>query len=460
MAPPFFLQALSSIALVLFLAGCSRPETLHGPNIVILIADDLGWEDLGAYGNTSVKTPHIDSLASQGLRFDNAFLTTASCSASRASILTGRYPHSNGAMHLHQALPAGEATMARHLRDAGYYTAAVGKWHLGDDAAADFDRPVEDNESASGSRRWLDELRRRPRGRPFFFWLAAHDPHRPFAEDQEDMPPPVTPADVSIPWGFADGPGTRLELAQYLSEVQRFDQRVGEVVSELAAQGVLEETLIIVMSDNGRPFHLGKLTLYDEGIKTPFILYWPARIREPGTRAALLSAVDVAPTLLELAGLHPPDTLQGKTFLPLLDDDSAEIRKHVFAERNWHGRDAHERVVRSEEYLYKVNQHPLHGHCARSQFSQTAAYRELVVARQAGALQGWLQECFESEWPGEELYRIGPAGMIRDNIVAAPEYRGVLESMREVMASWRQATGDADFEPWRPDYGSAGPCSR
>ncbi|MDJ0877819.1 MAG: sulfatase [Halieaceae bacterium] len=440
-----------ALTLVLLVTACEHASgPTAPPNIVIFIADDLGWDDVGAYGNSFIETPNIDALASGGLRFDNAFLTISSCSPSRASILTGRYPHTNGSMHLHQGLPEGEITFARHLRSAGYYTASIGKWHERGYVKKDFDRVVRD-QSASGAEQWLPELRNRPRGRPFFFWLAALDPHRKYDDDEPDLPAPIDPAAIELPWSFVDGPGVREKLAQYYREVQRFDRYVGDVVAYLEEEGEIDNTLIIVMSDNGRPFHVGKMTLYDVGIKTPFILHWPARIESPGVRSQLVSSIDLAPALLQLAGLKPPDAMQGHSLVPLIDGPDVEIRDRIFAERNWHRKDAHERALRTHSYLYKVNQYPLQGHCSQGQYAKTPGHRALEAAVQAGEVDGWLADCFADEWPEEELYLIEAGRQQWQNLAADPAYREVLERYRADMDRWRRETGDTDFEPWVPD---------
>lgn len=434
---------------LLFSVWVSADEGESRPNIVILIADDLGWDDLGAYGNDFVRTPHIDALAEQGLRFDNAFLTTATCSPSRGSILTGRYPHSNGSMHLHQGLPAHEVTVARHLREAGYFTASVGKWHVGRHAGADFDLMIDDRDSRSGAGRWLEVLRDRPADRPFFLWLAARDPHRDYDDDEADLLAPLDEDSIVPPWGFVDDAATRRELAQYYREVERFDYYVGQVVAQLRADKLLDSTVVIVMSDNGRPFHFGKLTLYDDGIKTPFIVHWPAAGVGPGTREGLLSAIDIAPFIMEVAGLEAAPEMQGVSFMPLLLDHQNTLHEEVFAERNWHGRDAHERAVRSREYLYKVNQFPEWGHCYRSQFGSSPAFQSLRTAHENGDLEGWLDACFDPEWPREELYRIEDDRIVWRNLVDSPDHQDALQRYRQKLSAWRKSTDDVDFEPWQ-----------
>ncbi len=421
------------------------------PNIVIMIADDLGWNDIGAYGNRFVQTPNIDGLAAHGLRYDNVFLTSSSCSPSRASILTGRYPHSNGLMHLHQALPATEVTVAQPLGDAGYHTVAVGKWHIGREPKQQFSQ-VREAREGSGTGDWITALRERPENKPFFFWLASRDPHRPWNRADDPTGFPYEPDHVPVPEGMVDGPATRNEVASYLGEVSRFDRDVGRVVAELRAQNVLENTLVIVMSDNGRPFHGGKQLLYDDGIKTPFIVHWPARVGNAGARQQLVSAVDIAPTLLELAGLPALAGMQGVSFAATLTDPDLRARQYIFAERNWHGANAHERVVRSLHWLYKENQYPLHGDCIGNPYAGKPSFREFEQAYQRGELDAIDSACFAVVRPPAELLAVDGSGRaLHDNRIAEPLLSGVTEQMRSVLNEWRRRTGDSNYVPYVPE---------
>jgi arylsulfatase A-like enzyme len=302
------------------------------PNVVVILADDMAWDDCGAFGNARVKTPNIDALARDGMRFDRAFVTASSCSPSRASILTGRYPHSADAEELHWPLPREQVTFVEKLRESGYWAAAAGKWHLGDAAKGRFDVVREANPAGfqlatgkdaktkmtaegagsvqAGCDQWLPILRDRPRDRPFFLWLAALDPHRDYQPGA--IPEPHRPQDVVVPPYLPDVPEVRGDLALYYDEIGRLDRHVGEVLAELDRQGVAGETLILFLSDNGRPFPRCKTTLYDAGIRTPLIARWPGRIAPGGRCGALVSTIDLAPTVLKVVGIEPGPTFQGK----------------------------------------------------------------------------------------------------------------------------------------------------
>ena len=440
------------IALTALLVPASQPAFAgpgdprdEPPNFLILIADDLGWDDVGAYGNNFVATPHIDALARRGLRYDNAFLVTSSCSPSRGSILTGKYPHSNGLVNLHDPLPADQATLGGLLRDAGYYTASVGKWHIGAPPRKQFSKVIDDRDKGSGTSKWIEVLRKRPQRKPFFLWYASRDPHRPHDAPALDPEDSRRPEQINLPEGFVDGPGTRSELLAYYREVERFDRDIGLVMEELARQGVSENTVIIVMSDNGRPFHRGKTTLYDSGIKTPFIVHWPKAIKPGGVRSQLVSMVDLAPTVMELAGVTAPDDMQGVSMVPTLNDPDHVIRDYVFSERNRHGAEAHERAVRSLQYLYKENQYPRHGDCIENGFAYTAAFKEFHAAYLRGELPSYYDDCFATIRPPRELYRVEAGSMVPDNIIDDPGNADVARRLAQVLRQWRLETRDFDY---------------
>ncbi|MBT5926246.1 MAG: sulfatase-like hydrolase/transferase, partial [Verrucomicrobia bacterium] len=203
-----------------FLASSPGIEAADRPNIILIIADDLAWDDSEPYGHTTIRTPNLTRMATAGMRFDRAFLTISSCSASRSSLITGKYPHRTDAEQLHWPLPGNQVTFVELLRKAGYWTAAAGKWHLGNEIKDRFDRIWEADTSGfqlpsgkaaeagkfqetaigdakSGCSDWLTALNARPKDQPFFLWLAALDPHRPYDEGILENPHSVD--DVQLP---------------------------------------------------------------------------------------------------------------------------------------------------------------------------------------------------------------------------------------------------------------------
>lgn len=172
------------------------------PNIVLIIGDDISIDDHGIYGHPNIRTPNVDALARAGMRFDNADLTSSQCSPTRATLITGRYPHNSGAPELHMPVPAGQTMFPKLLKDSGYYTAAIGKWHLGGNVRVAFDRS--EDSGPSGAEKWVPTLRDRPQDRPFFMWFAANDAHRDWQADS--VSPSHLPSDAIVPPYLVDAP--------------------------------------------------------------------------------------------------------------------------------------------------------------------------------------------------------------------------------------------------------------
>lgn len=428
-----------------------------GPNVILFIADDVSWNDLGCTGNPYARTPHLDRLAAQGRRFDAAFLTASSCSPSRSSIVTGRYPHNNGrASELHQPISAHLPWFPRLLRDAGYYTALSGKHHMTTDTPAPGEAPpppafdhVDAGKApgnSGGHAHWVKVVRERPKDRPFFGWFAALDAHRGWDGDDEWRPeygPKHDPARVRVPPFLRDDAVTRADLASYYNEITRFDHHVGLVVAELERQGVLANTLLLVLADNGRAFPRAKTRLHDSGMKTYFLAHWPAGLGRPGQPAAgLVSVIDIAPTVLELAGLPAAPTMQGVSFVPLLKDPAAVVRQHAFSEHNWHDYEAHGRAVRSEGYLYLLNHRPALPWQGPADSVRSPSHQALRAAREAGSLTPAQRDVFLAPRPSEELYHLASDPDQLKNLAADPQHRAVKVRLAKLLADWTEQTGD------------------
>jgi N-sulfoglucosamine sulfohydrolase len=429
------------------------------PNIILLIADDMAWDDCGAYGHKTVRTPNLDKLASEGMRFDRAFLTASSCSPSRSSMITGRYPHSTGAQQLHWPLPADQITFVELLKKSGYWIAAAGKWHLGNDVKDRFDvvkeanpagfrlghpsgqpAPQADASGKSGAGLWVPTLQARPKGKPFFLWLAAFDPHRDY--DEGIIPNPHRPEDVVVPPYLPDVSETRKDLALYYDEITRLDGYVGDVLAELDRQGERDNTLVLFISDNGRPFPRAKTTLYDSGIKTPWIVRWPKQVKPGSVSNSLVSSVDIAPTFLDLAGVKAGSSFQGRSIAPALKNPRAVIRDAVFAERHWHDFDDHARSARSNRYKYIRNYYPDLPGTPPADAVRSLTFQAMRRLRDAGKLAPQQLGCFLKPRPEEELYDTETDPHELRNLASDPRYAATLNQLRRALAEWQRTTAD------------------
>lgn len=463
---PRLRRAACAIGLLVVTAGLLTAADPR-PNVILFIADDVSWNDLGCTGNPTARTPHLDALAAKGRRFDAAFLTASSCSPSRSSVVTGRYPHNNGrASELHEPIAAHLPWFPRLLREAGYHTVLSGKNHMtsAPPAAGEAPQPkafdVIDAGKAEGNggghANWVRLLRERPRDRPFFGWYAALDAHRQWDADAEwreaDYGPKHDPAKVRVPPYLRDDEVTRADLASHANEITRFDHFIGLVVAELARQGQLENTLILVMADNGRPFPRAKTRLHDSGMKTYLIAHWPAGIAQPGRPApGLVSAIDIAPTILDAAGVAAAPTMQGVSFRPILRDPAATVRRAAFSEHNWHDYEAHGRAVRSEGYLYIRNHRPALPWQGPADSVRSPSHQALRAARDKGQLTPGQADVFLAPRPPEELYFTDGDPDQLTNLAADPKHAGAKARLAKLLADWTAATGDTVPPRLTPD---------
>lgn len=407
------------------------------PNFIFFITDDISADDLSVYGNKAIATPNLDSLAAMGLVFDRAYLTISSCSPSRCSMITGRYPHNTGAPELHTELPEDQTTFVQVLQQAGYHTVLSGKNHMGKPERLGFD--LASNSNPAGSEKWVEHLQQRPKDKPFFCWFASHDAHRAFTIN--DKAPVYAPEDVSVPPMLFDGPESRKKLAGYYHEIARTDYYMGELLKELESQQVLDNTYIIYCSDNGRPFPRCKTYLYDSGIKTPLIVAGPTV--ENGRTNSLVSSIDFAATILDLAGATKPISVQGVSIAPVLQSPSAVVRNVAFSERNWHVYQTHERSVRIGDWLYIWNAWPeLYNVSGESSFFSFEDVREFWDAAEAGKLTEAQALLTKKPQPQEMLFNVASDPDQFNNLAGGSAHAEQLSLMRELLARWQEETAD------------------
>ena len=415
--------------------------TLEGkqPNFILFITDDISWDDLGCYGSKVAKTPHLDQMAKEGMLFHGAYLSISSCSPSRCSIISGRYPHNTGAAELHTELPADQPVFPEALQVAGYYTAISGKHHMGKAVNRGFDK-VSGGKGPSKSGDWVPMLQERPKDKPFFFWFASSDAHRGWALNNKA--PLYEPEHIEVPPYLYDGPVTRTDLAQYMHEVSRTDYYMGQLRAELKRQGIEKDTYIIYMTDNGRPFPRCKTRLYDSGIRTPFLIARPGTI-VPSETHSLISSIDISATILELAGAKKDKRIQGVSFAPILENPKVTVRDYVFAEHNWHVYQAHERMVRFGNFLYIRNNFPNQPNLSYESDDHYLAGLELWQAHAAGKTNPKQHQLFSNPCPPEELFQVNEDPHQLRNLADDPKHAKTLKKARALLTKWVKQTGDS-----------------
>ena len=307
------------------------------PNILFCISDDQSFAHTGAAGDPVVRTPHFDRVATEGVRFAFAYCSSPSCTPSRGAILTGQecYRLREG-VNLWSSLPADIPVYTDLLEQAGYHVGHTRKgWGPGDFTAGGRSR----NPAGEKYDDFDSFFAARPKGEPFCFWFGSQDPHRAY-EKGAGLASGLEIDDVVVPQFLPDDAEVRSDMLDYFFEIERFDRDVGSILAALEKAGELDNTIVVITSDNGMPFPRAKTNLYDHGTRLPLAIRWPERVKGGRVIEDFVSFVDFAPTFLEAAGVPAPEQMTGRGLLPLLTSDrSGRIdgeRDHVILARERH----------------------------------------------------------------------------------------------------------------------------
>jgi N-sulfoglucosamine sulfohydrolase len=431
-------------------AAANRPK----PNILFCIADDWSWPHAGAYGDRVVRTPVFDRIAREGVLFTHSFCAAPSCTPSRAALLTGQAPHRlEEGGNLWGFLPKKFRAYPELLEQGGYCIGHTRKgWGPGNFQAGGRTQ----NPAGPQFRDFGEFLKQAPSGKPFCFWFGSQDPHRPY-EPGSGNKAGLKAEDVKVPPYLPDTPEVRNDLLDYYFEVERFDREVGQLLKLLEDAGRLDDTIIIVTSDNGMPFPRCKTNLYDSGSRMPLAVRYPPRFKPGHVSNQLVSHTDIAPTLLELAGLAAPLEMTGKSLLRLLEGGNQTDRGAVFLERERHANvrkgdlSYPSRAIRTADFLYVRNFRPdrwpggdpeLHvavgpfGDCDGSPTKDfVTLHRDLPAFRRTFELSF-------AKRPAEELYDLRKDPHQLANIAGQTEYVSIRKQLRGQMEEWLTRTGD------------------
>ena len=460
-------------ALTILLALLPSPGAAQTrPNIVVAIADDWSFPHAGIYGDRVVSTPSVDRVAREGARFTRAFVAAPSCTPSRAALLTGQAVHrlAEGG-NLHGFLPTSYPVYPDLLEAAGYRVGYTGKgWGPGRFEAGERTR----NPAGPQFKSFDDFMAGRRKGSPFCFWFGSTDPHRPYAPGSGTAAG-LKAAEVQIPKFLPDTRDVRNDVLDYYFEVQRFDRDLGGILVALERAGDLDNTIVIVTSDNGMPFPRAKANVYDAGTRVPLAIRWPGGVKAGAVIDAFVSLADLAPTLLEIAGLKPSEAMTGRTLLPLLRGDAQPGRDRVFIERERHANVRRGdlsypvRAIRTADYLYIRNLRPdrwpagdPEQYVAVGPFGDIdgGPSKSLLLDRRSDPGVASFFQLATAKRPAEELYDLRRDPDQVRNVAGQPEHRDAQQRLRADLDRWMRETADpratADDDRWDgfPYYGA------
>lgn len=451
------MRSLGLLLCLLASAVCSDAAAAR-PDIVFFISDDLGKLDAEPYGGGGIRTPHLRALAAAGLTFDRAFVVSPSCAPSRAALLTGLMPARNGATANHARPRAEVRKWPAYFQSLGYEVAAFGKVaHYRQTGLYGFDTYAHDTfHDPQGIPSALEFLRQRPRtgAKPLCLFVGSNWPHVPWPTGDARHDPAALP----LPAGGIDTPETRVWRARYADAVGRADDELGQVAAAVKAH-LPVGTIFVFSSDNGAQWPFGKWNLYEAGVATPLIVAWPGVVA-PGRRTdAMVSWVDLLPTLLAAAGGAVPEGLDGRSFLAVLQDPAKAHRTHIFAT---HDHDARmniypSRSVRDGRWKYIRNLHPdwaFTSHIdlvssrgtdlGQRDFFATWERRAESDAAAAAVLRRYHAR------PAEELYDLAADPAEQRNLAADPAVAAVLAELRGRLDAWMKEQGDTGDVPVAP----------
>ena len=495
------MKVLNSVVLVTLLlvamtfSACSgenskvkRTKGSDLPNIVLIVADDHGQGDLGCYGNAAVKTPNLDALASEGIRFNRAHCTSASCSASRSVILTGLYNHANGQFghqhHFHHFSAYDHVySLPVFLEElAGYHTGRIGKYHVAPEKVFHFQEVMKANQRnpVAMADSCIDFIQEN-QDHPFFLYFCTSDPHRSSAINDAPLAPDAfgnTPGghegveealfstdDVIVPPYLPESMACREELAQYYQSVARVDYGVGRLFSHLKEAGVWDNTLVIYISDNGIAFAGAKTTLYQPGINLPCLIKNPGGKNGGMVTDALINWADLTPTILDMAGVLPGanammqervddpavnwnntanPALQGESFRDVLEDVEAPGFDETYASHTFHEITMYYPmktvVTRKYKLIWNIAWQLPYPHASDLWASSTW---QVALESGSGMYAGKTIEGYTHR-PEFELYDLETDPYETLNLAGNPAYAQEVEALKEKLYAFQERTND----PW------------
>ncbi|MEN1784299.1 MAG: sulfatase [Bacteroidota bacterium] len=470
------------------LCWCCKPEKAIAPtkppNIILAICDDMSFAHMSNLGCLEIHTPNIDALAANGVLFEHAYCSTPSCSPSRAAILTGRngYELEQGGV-LWGYLPAKFETYTDHLEKAGYAVGFTGKgWGPGSLEKANRDRnpagyefntvqempfqelgnqgEIHDIDYASNFKKFLDD---KPDDRPFCFWYGGFEPHRNYVAGIGERSGKNLEK-VTVPPFLEDTETTRQDLLDYYFEIEWFDTQLGRIIDHAREAGELDNTLILVTSDNGMPFPRAKANLYEYGTHMPLIAFWPSTIKKSKKVTDFINLADIAPTVLEVSGIEVPETMSARSFLNKLIPNPAKPSKTdsdadfvvCYRERHaWSYPDGHTapvRSIRKGNYLLIWNLRPEEypaGHVLPEYNWNSYPFGDVDNGRSKEALiSSYLagdSVIFNRSFaprPQYELYHVPDDPFNLNNLAYESEHQVTLKALKDKLETYLQATGD------------------
>ena len=434
-------HTLSTVAFAIFLAASlGQAEAARQPNILIVIADDLNKDSVGVYGNKDVKTPNIDRLASQGMRFNMAYTSTAMCAPTRQQMYTGLYPVRSGAYPNHSKVKPGTKSLVHYLKALGYRVGLSGKRHFGPPSSFPFEQV-----SRKVDAKAIREFVARDEKQPFCLLVTSNSPHVPWSAGDASQ---YDPGKLTIPPYWVDTPEMRESLTRYYAEITDLDREVGECMKILRETKQEDNTAMIFTTEQGAQYPGCKWTCYENGLNVGFIVRWPGQVKPGSVSDAMIHYVDVAPTLLEMAGGEAIKGLDGRTFLGVL---RGKTKRHnsvtygVHTQMNAIGSPPTGYAVRSIragkwKYIMNLN-HKVTFKNALTQNDKENYWASWVRTAKTDPKAARLVKRYLNR-PAEELYDLSKDPHELNNLAGREKQAKVKARLKQQLQDWMTSQGD------------------
>ena len=434
-------HTLSTVAVAIFLAASlGQAEAVKQPNILIVIADDLNKDSVGIYGNKDVKTPNIDRLASQGMRFNLAYTSTAMCAPTRQQMYTGLYPVRSGAYPNHSKVKPGTKSLVHYLKALGYRVGLSGKRHFGPPSSFPFEQV-----SRKVDAKAIHEFVARDEKQPFCLLVTSNSPHVPWSAGDASQ---YDPGKLTIPPYWVDTPEMRESLTRYYAEITDLDREVGECMKILRETKQEDNTAMIFTTEQGAQYPGCKWTCYENGLNVGFIVRWSGQVKPGSVSDAMIHYVDVAPTLVEMAGGEAIKGLDGRTFLGVL---RGKTKRHnsvtygVHTQMNAIGSPPTGYAVRSIragkwKYIMNLN-HKVTFKNALTQNDKENYWASWVRTAKTDTKAARLVKRYLNR-PAEELYDLSKDPYELNNLAGREKQAKVKARLKQQLQDWMTSQGD------------------
>ncbi|QDT11749.1 sulfatase [Stieleria marina] len=438
------LRPLASSFAVCLLAMATTLVAAEKPNLVFIIADDCTFDDFGCYGGQA-HTPNIDKLATEGMQFMKCFQAAPMCSPTRHNIYTGLYPVKSGAYPNHTFAKNGIQSIVHYLQPLGYRVALSGKTHIGPKEAFPFEYSVDKKNPDLDAVSDLMEQSKQSET-PFCLFACSNEPHTPWDKGDASKYPP---AEIKLPPYIVDTPVVRDNFSRYLAEITYYDDQVGQILHLLDQHNLKDNTLVMVVSEQGNSFPFAKWTCYGHGLQSAMIVRWPGKVAAGATTDAIVEYTDITPTFVQAAGGKPSDLLDGKSFVDVLMGKTTTHKSFAFGEMTTrgiiNGSDAYAiRTVRDARYRLVWN---LNHESKFTNACTKADYFQSMVAKASGGDKNakMLVDRYHYR-PEFELFDCEADPMEMNNLASDPAHKETLVRLKVELDRWMDQQGDIGLE--------------